>query len=155
MAFLDVPLFMVYNIEYKWSYFEWNYVQLEIKRLEILPIIWIILADKHIPFNKEQAWIELCRPQLRASKSISSNNFDPKCFSKKISDPIFIRTQKFLDPKFFVGLKFLQTQNFFGRIIFLDPKFVGPNICLGLGNFHWRQGIKPFQIEDFRLKSCY
>ena len=32
--------------------------------------------------------------------------------------------------------------------------FFGPNICLGLGDFHWRQGVKPFQVEDLRLKHC-
>ena len=39
---------------------------------------------------------------------------------------------------------FFQTQNFFG-----------PNVRLGLGDFHWTQGIKQFQAEHFRLKSCF
>ena len=33
-------------------------------------------------------------------------------------------------------------------------KIVGSNICLGVLDFHSRQGIKPFQAEHFRLKSC-
>ena len=31
--------------------------------------------------------------------------------------------------------------------------FRSKNFC-GLGYIHWRQGIKPFQAEQFRLKSC-
>ena len=33
--------------------------------------------------------------------------------------------------------------------------FFLPNICLGQGDFHWRRGIRPFQAENFRLKSCF
>ena len=46
-------------------------------------------------------------------------------------------------PKIFVNQNFFWTLNFFR-----------PNICLGIGDFHWRWGIKPFQAEHFRLKSC-
>ena len=54
--------------------------------------------------------------------------------------------------------------NFFGRQtfktqIFCYPFFgpiivFAPNIFLGPGDFHWRRGIKPFQAEHSRLKSC-
>ena len=59
-------------------------------------------------------------------------------------DPQFFWTQNFLDLKFFVNPTFIWTHNFFR-----------PNICLGIGDFHWRWGIKPFQAEHFRLKSCF
>ena len=63
----------------------------------------------------------------------------------------FFLTQNSFGPKFswthnFLGPKSFQTNNFF-----LDPKghiiFFLPNICLGLGNFHWRQGKKLFKLN--------
>ena len=65
------------------------------------------------------------------------------------------QTQNLFGPKSF------WTHNFFGPKVFRpkiisDPWFFfGPNFCLGLGDFHWRRGIKPFQAEHFWLKSCY
>ena len=40
-------------------------------------------------------------------------------------------------------------------LFFRHKIFFGPIICLGLGNFHWRWGIKLAQAEHFRLKSCW
>ena len=46
--------------------------------------------------------------------------------------------------------KVFRTQKFFGPIFFYRP-----NIGMGLGDIHWRRGIKPFQAEHFRLKSFF
>ena len=72
-------------------------------------------------------------------------------------DPTKFWTQIFLGPKVFQTQTFLFTQHFFFRLkIYLDQKrnFIGPNICLGLGDFHLIWRIIPFQAEHFRLKSC-
>ena len=73
--------------------------------------------------------------------------FRAKSFLNQIFlDSKFVWTQKFLDPIFVMEPNFLWTHNFFRtKIVF------GPNICLGLRDFHWRRGMKPFQAEHFRL----
>ena len=82
---------------------------------------------------------------------------DDHIFTKKFW-PNFLEALSFVD-KFFSecfrahnfvwNQKTFQTQNFVGPLYFYRP-----NICLGLGDFHWRRGIKPFQAEQYRLKSC-
>ena len=77
----------------------------------------------------------------------------------------FFQTQNFFGPKILADQRFFQTHNFISHKIFCRrnfflPKFFGPiifwgySICLGLGDFHWRRGIKPFQAEHFRLEPC-
>ena len=88
---------------------------------------------------------------------------DANCLATKIFSKFFFQTQFF--SKIFsdtksIGPKIFWTHNFFGPKVFRpkiisDPWFFfGPNFCLGLGDFHWRRGIKPFQAEHFRHKSC-
>ena len=86
------------------------------------------------------------RPKIFFTKSFRTHIFfkkkilDTKCtLAQNISLHTISLDPKFLDPKVFVDPKFLRTQNFF------LPKFFLRNICLWLGDFHWRQGIKPFQ----------
>ena len=107
-------------------------------------------------------------------------NFGPVIF---LDSKIFLNlnlTQNFSEPKFFLHPRFLLkfflrpkigfnnffgpkinldetkfwTNNFFGPIFLQTHAFFGPDICVGLGDFHWRWGIKPFQAEHFWPKSC-
>ena len=101
---------------------------------------------------------------------LGPNFFRPKCFSdsKYFSDPKFFQTKFFfLTHNFLIkGFRtpnfstFLSSKIFFGPINFggtisLDQKVLDQNFFCGLGDFHWRQGIKPFQVEHFRLESCF
>ena len=99
--------------------------------------------------------------QFCGSKIISdpkifwTQNSDKKKFRTQIFlNPQFFWTQMLLDPKFFAGLKFLWTQSLWTHDLFGPKIFFGPNICLGRGDYHWRQGAKPFQAEHLRLKPC-
>ena len=67
----------------------------------------------------------------------NQNFFGTKIFL----EPKFFWTQNFLDPQFF-WIKSFWTQKIFGPMYFFWPSF-----CLGLGDFLWRWGIKPFDLS--------
>ena len=74
---------------------------------------------------------------FHTQKFFQKNMLDPKFFQKLFSDQKIYFCPKILDPKAFVDPKFLRTHKSFQTKIFF-----GPNICLGLEDFHWRQEIK-------------
>ena len=105
-------------------------------------------------------------------------SFDPKLFltQKFFRNKCFLGPTTFwpvilLDPKKFLSSKFFRYKFIFFTSFFrpksfvrvkisLDPIFLwkhiffGPNICFGLIDFHWRQGIQTFQVDALTLKSC-
>ena len=101
-----------------------------------------------------------CGPTIFSQPKFASepNFLTPKIFSysKFILGLQFYWTHNYFRPKilldtnFFCGPKFFLSQNLFRPIIYFRPK-----ICLGLGDFQWRQGIKLFQAEQIRLKSSF
>ena len=95
-----------------------------------------------------------------------THNFrGPKCsWTKLLQTQIFFWSKIFLDTKFFSTPKFFRTQKFFNPKLFQtqffpDTKFFQTflrlNIFWNFWDFHWRRGVKPFQAEHFRLKSCF
>ena len=68
---------------------------------------------------------------FHTQKFFQKNMLDPKIFQKLFSDQKIYFCPKILDPKAFVDPKFLRTHKSFQTKIFF-----GPNICLGLEDFH-------------------
>ena len=100
----------------------------------------------------------------------SNQNFflDQTFFQKKIADPEFFKTKiltQTFSYKFKTQLKKNQTQNFFGPKFFWQKNLLADQTYFCTKNFvcpnmqfiyiHWRLGIKLFQAEHFRFKSCF
>ena len=94
------------------------------------------------------------------------HHFRPNLFFKNnVQSQIFFGSKFFIElffwPKIYFGQKICWCTIFGPKIssepyfFFWPNNFFRPIICFGLGDFHWGLGVKPFQAEPCRLKSCF
>ena len=90
---------------------------------------------------------EIMNPKKSASENILTFSMSAKTYlrpkliwSQNCFGPATFLDPKVFWPKIFCGPKNFQANNYLGPKIFFRPI-----ICLGLGDFHWRLGIKLFK----------
>ena len=99
---------------------------------------------------------KLFGPIIVVDQNVLGQNFYR---SKFFSHPKFFKTQKFFQSQNFFGPKSFSTQNCFRPKFFPDTKlfsalFSDSIFSWDFWDFRWKRGIKPFQAEHYRLKSC-